>query len=178
MSSDNKCYKCNEVITKRIITAMGKSWHPEHFTCRECKEPIKDLTFNEKFGEPVCSECFLAKYSDICYACKQPIREKIIKALGHTWHEDHFVCNGICEKPLSGSTFYERDGKAYCKDDFEQMFAEKCFGCTKPITDKAVIALDAKWHKDCFKCKKCDKAITSNTFAVEDNKPLCTICAN
>ncbi|CAD7090865.1 unnamed protein product [Hermetia illucens] len=176
MSSDVKCNKCNQVITQKILTALGKSWHPEHFVCRECGAPIKDPTFNEKDGEPVCVACFTSKYSDVCFACKQPIREKVIKALGQTWHEEHFVCNGTCNKPISGAPFYEREGKAYCKDDFEKLFASKCTGCTLPILDKAVIALDAKWHKDCFKCKKCNKAITSDTFAVEDNKPLCTAC--
>lgn len=74
-SSDVKCNKCNQVITQKILTALGKSWHPEHFVCRECGAPIKDPTFNEKDGEPVCVACFTSKYSDVCFACKQPIRE-------------------------------------------------------------------------------------------------------
>lgn len=174
--ADVICSKCNAAIQNRIVTALGKSWHPEHFVCKVCEQPITESTFNEKDGEPVCSGCFMQKYSDTCFACKQPIREKIVKALGQSWHEEHFTCGGPCNKPLAGTVFYERDGKAYCKDDFEKMFASKCRGCSKPIIDKAVIALDAKWHKDCFKCKKCKKAISSNTFAVDDNMPVCTAC--
>lgn len=56
-------------------------------------------------------------------------------------------------KPMSGESFFERDGKPYCKEDFENIFAAKCKGCEKPISDKAIVALEAKWHKDCFKCK-------------------------
>lgn len=54
---------------------------------------------------------------------------------------------------MSGESFFERDGKPYCKEDFENIFAAKCKGCEKPISDKAIVALEAKWHKDCFKCK-------------------------
>ena len=52
-----------------------------------------------------------------------------------------------------GSSFYERDGKAYCKTDFEELFAARCAGCMKPITENAIVALNAKWHRHCFKCK-------------------------
>lgn len=76
-----------------------------------------------------------------------------MKALGLTWHEDHFVCGGPCKKPMSGTPFFEREGKPYCKVDFEKLFAAKCEGCGNPISENAVIALEAKWHKDCFKCK-------------------------
>lgn len=79
--------------------------------------------------------------------------QKTIKALGRSWHEEHFVCGGSCQKPLSGASFYEKDGSAFCKEDYDFMFAAKCIHCFKPITDKAIIALNGKWHKDCFRCK-------------------------
>lgn len=81
------------------------------------------------------------------------ILQKVVKAMGKSWHEDHFVCGGPCKKPMSGTPFFEREGKPYCKADFEKLFAAKCEGCSNPITENTVIALNAKWHKDCFKCK-------------------------
>ena len=80
-------------------------------------------------------------------------------------------------QPLIGASFYERNGLPYCKNCFEANFAAKCAGCAKSITEKAVIALDVKWHRECFRCKDCRKPIAGNTFAVEDNMPLCTKCA-
>lgn len=73
--------------------------------------------------------------------------------MGKTWHEDHFVCAGPCKKPMAAVPFFERDGKPYCKPDFEKLFAAKCEGCEQPITDKTIIALNANWHRDCFVCK-------------------------
>lgn len=57
----------------QILSALGKKWHPEHFTCLECGNPIVEKTFNEKNGEPVCTNCYLYKYSAVCYSCKAPI---------------------------------------------------------------------------------------------------------
>lgn len=97
--------------------------------------------------------------------------------MGQTWHEDHFVCGGPCATPLNGQPFYERDGKPYCKKDFEEIFAARCAGCGTAITDKSIVALDRKWHSNCFQCKECKKPITEDTFAVEDNLPVCIKCA-
>ncbi|KAH8387822.1 hypothetical protein KR093_009714, partial [Drosophila rubida] len=171
------CHKCNEVIQQRIITALGKTWHPEHFACKDCGRPIKEATFHIQGEEPVCSDCFVSNYSGTCYGCKKPILERTIKAMDQTWHEDCFVCEGPCKKPLVGTSFYEREGRPYCRADFEQLFAARCAGCHQPITENAIVALNAKWHRECFKCKKCASPITASTFAVEDNLPLCTACS-
>lgn len=72
--------------------------------------------------------------------------------MGQSWHPEHFICGGPCKKPMAGASFFEKDGQAFCHADYEKLYASKCAGCTKTILDKAVIALNAKWHKDCFKC--------------------------
>lgn len=175
--AESICHKCNETISQRIITAMGKTWHPEHFVCKDCNLPIEETTFNSQNGEPVCSQCFVKNYSGTCYACKQAITDRTLKALGHTWHEEHFLCSGPCKLPLYGASFYEHEGNAYCKTDFENLFAAKCSGCAKPITENAIVALNSKWHRECFRCKKCSSIITGTTFAVEDDQPICTECS-
>ena len=46
----------------------------------------------------------------------------------------------------------ENDGKAYCQEDFFNMFAPKCAGCNLPVMAEFVNALNLKWHTDCFVC--------------------------
>lgn len=58
-----------------MLSALGKQWHPEHFVCKVCEKPITGSTFNEKDGHPVCSPCFIQKFSQICFSCKKPIQE-------------------------------------------------------------------------------------------------------
>lgn len=57
----------------QILTALGKSWHPEHFVCSQCSQPITEGSFNQRDGMPVCSPCYVAKFTDICHGCNQPI---------------------------------------------------------------------------------------------------------
>ena len=37
----------------------------------------------------------------ICGACRRPIEDRVVTALGKQWHVEHFVC-GKCEKPFLG----------------------------------------------------------------------------
>lgn len=53
------------------------------------------------------------------------ILQKVLKAMNQVWHEDHFVCSGPCKKPLSGTEYFEREAKPYCKPDFDKLFGGK-----------------------------------------------------
>ncbi|KAF5284371.1 hypothetical protein FQR65_LT13588 [Abscondita terminalis] len=170
------CVVCDQAITGQILSALGKTYHPEHFTCTKCKEPIKDSKFQEHDGLPYCDEDYTQMFSKRCFACKQPIKDKIIKALGVEWHEEHFVCT-VCRSSLCGSSFLEKDGFPYCTKDYYSKFGEKCAGCGEPLTEEATIALDKKWHPSCFVCEKCKQTITEESFTLQGGKPHCAKCS-
>lgn len=69
-----------------------------------------------------------------CAGCNKPIIGQVCTALGKTWHPEHFACC-ICETELGTKTFFERDGKPYCEEDYHDIFAPKCFACNGPILD-------------------------------------------
>ncbi|GLV32984.1 uncharacterized protein CBL_08953 [Carabus blaptoides fortunei] len=175
-NNSSTCATCHQAIQGKILTALGNSYHPEHFVCGKCKQPITGSRFQEHDGQPYCEHDYAELFSKRCHACKKPIREKVITALGHEWHEEHFVC-ALCKKRLAGQSFYERNGQPYCKQDFLSQFADRCTQCGQPIQERAVLALDGKWHQDCFKCAKCGKPVTENSFQVEDGRPICSKCA-
>lgn len=50
----------------------------------------------------------------ICHSCNKPIEGKVISALGHDWHPEHFLCN-ICKRQMDTSTpIREKDGNPVC----------------------------------------------------------------
>ncbi|XP_022644553.1 transforming growth factor beta-1-induced transcript 1 protein-like isoform X2 [Varroa jacobsoni] len=53
-----KCAKCNEAIKEKCVTAMDKTWHPEHFQCAKCSKPI-DVCSKLKIAQskPYHNEC-------------------------------------------------------------------------------------------------------------------------
>ncbi|XP_044730200.1 transforming growth factor beta-1-induced transcript 1 protein-like [Chrysoperla carnea] len=172
------CVVCNEPITSRILKAMGKTYHPEHFKCAGCEQTITNERFHVDNNEKIyCEPCYTKMFLSKCKKCGEPIKERLIKALGADWHEDHFVC-AQCGKVLHGVPFYEKDGLPYCEEDFTQKFAPKCKKCGKPIVDQVIKALDAQWHAGCFVCCKCNSPITDSVFQIDDKgMPICSKCA-
>ncbi len=70
----------------------------------------------------------------VCAACSKPIVGQVCTALGQTWHPEHFTC-AVCEVALGTKTFFERDGKPYCEEDYHEEFAPRCAHCEGAILD-------------------------------------------
>ncbi|XP_045477445.1 transforming growth factor beta-1-induced transcript 1 protein-like isoform X5 [Harmonia axyridis] len=119
----------------------------------------------------------MADAPKICGTCKKSIEGgKAVAAMGGHFHPDHFTCES-CKSPLIGKQFVDVEGKPYCTDCHANKICPKCKACGKPITTKATIALDAKWHQFCFKCKKCGKPMMlDQQFKVDDGLPKCLTC--
>jgi len=174
--SASVCFSCKEAIVGKIVTALDKDWHPDHFACAHCKKPISGGSFHTKDGKPYCVEDYARLYMAKCYACKEPIHDKVVKAQDKTWHEEHWCCTG-CRKPLGAASFMEKEGKPYCLPCNTRLFAPICSGCHEPIAGKVVMAMEKKWHPECFKCDKCSKAIPSDAkFKVTNEKAFCSNC--
>ena len=50
-----KCSRCNSAIVGKVLKAMGKIWHPHHFTCSKCDTPLVGKGKYGMFdGQPFC----------------------------------------------------------------------------------------------------------------------------
>ena len=98
-----------------------------------------------------------------------------VNALGKYWHTDHFVCEE-CKEPLGKSNdakFTEKDGKVFCIKDYQKLFLSACHKCNKLIENTVTLALDKKWHADCFVCIKCNSKFKNGKFFIENGEPTC-----
>ncbi|XP_066151828.1 paxillin-like isoform X4 [Euwallacea fornicatus] len=172
------CAQCKETITGTVLTALKQTWHPEHFVCTLCEQPITENKFSiTQDDKPMCSSCHVDT-AKRCHACEAPILDKCVQAMGANWHEDHFICGG-CKCKLIGTQFMDVNGAPFCQKCYLSKHADRCKGCSKPIADKAVVALDAKWHQMCFRCSKCEKPIMkdqSYKLDAKTSKPHCVKC--
>lgn len=57
----------------QVVTAMGRTWHPEHFVCTHCQEEIGSRNFFEREGQPYCETDYHNLFSPRCYYCNGPI---------------------------------------------------------------------------------------------------------
>nr|XP_048311048.1 transforming growth factor beta-1-induced transcript 1 protein isoform X5 [Myodes glareolus] len=156
----------------QVVTALGRAWHPEHFLCSGCSTTLGGSSFFEKDGAPFCPECYFERFSPRCGFCNQPIRHKMVTALGTHWHPEHFCCVS-CGEPFGEEGFHEREGRPYCRRDFLQLFAPRCQGCQGPILDNYISALSALWHPDCFVCRECLAPFSGGSFFEHEGRPLC-----
>lgn len=67
------CSACEKPIVGQVITALGKTWHPEHFTCTHCREELGTRNFFEREGHPYCETDYHNLFSPRCAYCNGPI---------------------------------------------------------------------------------------------------------
>nr|CAD7588375.1 unnamed protein product [Timema genevievae] len=166
------CNACDKPIVGQVITALGKTWHPEHFTCNHCNQELGTRNFFERDGHPYCEPDYHNLFSPRCAYCNGPILDKCVTALEKTWHTEHFFC-AQCGKQFGEDGFHERDGKPYCRDDYFDMFAPKCGGCNRPIMENYISALNSQWHADCFVCRDCRQPFHGGSFFDHEGLPYC-----
>jgi paxillin len=169
------CTACEKPIVGQVITALGKTWHPEHFVCNHCNQELGTRNFFERDGNPYCEPDYHNLFSPRCAYCNGPILDKCVTALEKTWHTEHFFC-AQCGQQFGDDGFHERDGKPYCKNDYFDQFAPKCNGCNRAIMENYISALNSQWHPECFVCRDCRKPVRGKSFYALEGKPVCPPC--
>ncbi|KAH9270427.1 hypothetical protein BASA83_007426 [Batrachochytrium salamandrivorans] len=153
--SDKLCAVCGLAISRGGAGLRGKFYHSEHFVCSEpsCRRNLKGVVCFERDNQLFCEKDYHVRFSPQCGYCKEPIKDnRVIEALGQTFHRAHFFCSHCGKTFGPEDTFQEYEGKAYCEEDFVMLFALKCSACHGSILEESISALGHKWHARCFTC--------------------------
>ncbi|VDK82809.1 unnamed protein product [Litomosoides sigmodontis] len=170
-----RCAYCNGPIKDRCVTALGKTFHAEHFVCAECGRQFEEEGFHEKNGQPYCKADFFRMFAPKCSGCKNPIKMHFITALGTHWHPECFICQE-CGKPFETGSFYEHGNMPLCEMHYHEKRGSLCATCQKPINGRCVSAVGQKFHPEHFCCSYCRKQLNKGTFKEVDRKPFCHKC--
>ncbi|KAI8351573.1 hypothetical protein B0O80DRAFT_388308 [Mortierella sp. GBAus27b] len=166
------CASCDEPITGVMISAMGKSWHSDHFVCCICDVSLEHIQFFQKDGKAYCHLDYHDQFSPKCGHCNTAIENECLTALGKSWHPGHFFCRE-CGDPFDEDGYMVHNDFPYCEKDFLRLFAPKCTGCEGPIQGDYISALKGKWHRDCFGCAVCHIGFDTTSYYVDNGKPYC-----
>jgi hypothetical protein len=119
--SGQRCQFCQIEITGPAVMALGGYWHPEHFKCAQCGNPIGIGKFQERNGKAYCgnhaegtSYTKSSTGGPICAQCKLPLSGQYLKACGNTFHKECLKCCD-CNKSLQGEPFVNKGGFPCCK---------------------------------------------------------------
>ena len=114
--SNMNCAVCRKPIKGRSVEVLNKHYHPEHFTCTKCQQPLKGIEdFGEYRGLPYCKTHYNELTSQHCGLCFEAITTNVVSAIGMHWCADHFICFGCGENMASeGFKYAHWDGKPLC----------------------------------------------------------------
>lgn len=57
----------------RYLVALGRYYHPEEFTCSQCRKVLDEGGFFEEKGSIFCPKCYDMRYAPNCAKCKKKI---------------------------------------------------------------------------------------------------------
>ncbi|KAF0287420.1 LIM and senescent cell antigen-like-containing domain protein 1 [Amphibalanus amphitrite] len=115
------CGACHRPIEERVVTALGKNWHVEHFVCAKCEKPFLGHRHYEKKGQAYCRTDYHMLFGNICFVCNYVVEDEVVRSLNKAWCPHHFACS-LCDQPLTRkSKFFEMDMKPVCKKCYEKL---------------------------------------------------------
>nr|XP_017509773.1 actin-binding LIM protein 1 isoform X18 [Manis javanica] len=163
-----RCHGCGEFVEGEVVTALGKTYHPNCFACTICKRPFPPgdrVTFNGRdclcqlCAQPMSSSPKDTPCSSNCAGCGRDIKNgQALLALEKQWHLGCFKCKS-CGKVLTGE-YISKDGAPYCEKDYQGLFGVKCEACHQFITGKVLEAGDKHYHPSCARCSRCNQMFT------------------
>jgi len=118
------CGACRRPIEERVVTALGKHWHIEHFACAKCEKPFLGNRHYERKGLAYCATHYHQLFGSLCHHCDGVIEGDVFTALNKAWCKHHFACSA-CDTLMGPKTkFFEVDLKPVCKKCYENILAQ------------------------------------------------------
>ncbi|EYC28313.1 hypothetical protein Y032_0008g88 [Ancylostoma ceylanicum] len=118
------CGACHRPVEERVVTALGKHWHVEHFVCYVCEKPFLGHRHYERKGLAYCEQHYHKLYGNVCYKCGEACGGEVFQALQKSWCIKCFACS-LCDKKMDHRTkFYEFDMKPTCKRCYDRFPTE------------------------------------------------------
>ncbi|XP_048681197.2 filamin-binding LIM protein 1 isoform X2 [Caretta caretta] len=154
------CAFCHKAIAPRTptIEAMNKQYHADCFTCRTCHGQLAGQRYYQKEGRPLCNSCYKDTLEK-CAKCQGLILEHIVRALGHGYHPECFMCS-VCGRSIGDESFAMNDqNEVHCVDDFYRKYASICSVCETPIIPQEgkdayrVECMGRSFHESCYRCE-------------------------
>ncbi|XP_042195413.1 prickle-like protein 2b isoform X1 [Callorhinchus milii] len=178
------CEQCGGQISGGDIAVFasraghGVCWHPHCFVCATCNELLVDLIYFYQNGKIYCGRHHAERLKPRCAACDEIIfADECTEAEGRHWHMKHFCCFE-CETVLGGQRYIMKEGRPYCCNCFESLYAEYCDTCGEHIgIDQGQMTYDGQhWHATemCFCCARCKKSLLGRPFLPKQGQIFCS----
>jgi len=195
------CAKCGySLYGNEYVSAGGKAYHKEHFTCVKCRTELIGTYYNHhsqtycqdcaaellpcttcrkgitgqymiQEGKPFHLGCMERKH---CAKCGEKIDDTILTALGKPWHVRCFTCI-TCLKEL-GAQFIAKDGHGQCNSCATKT-RPTCEKCRIPLIGEYMAFEGNSFHPECFLCSQCRNRLGTSGFYNVSGQLKCKVCS-
>lgn len=182
------------------VSAIGKVYHPEHFTCSSCSSRLSTDCFFIGEGVLYCKSCEESRSARTRSILCSP--RGVSLNSNQTYVTSGRIRCGICSNEVLPQRIVSVEGRPLCLEcssrtapsvhPSPQIFTQQrtslpraggtiysdsiwhCCGCQQMITDNSCIrAVEKYWHKQCFLCHECRAPLPSNLFFIKNGLPHC-----
>ncbi|KAB0354282.1 hypothetical protein FD755_022820, partial [Muntiacus reevesi] len=157
-----RCFSCDRFIEGEVVSALGKTYHPDCFVCAVCRDDLCPGGCAEHPWPPGSRSTpphpagMVRTGSRRCGGCGAEIKNgQSLVALDKHWHLGCFKCK-TCGKQLNAE-YISKDGLPYCEADYHTKFGIRCDGCEKYITGHVLEAGEKHYHPLCALCVRCGR---------------------
>ncbi|CAF1270446.1 unnamed protein product [Rotaria magnacalcarata] len=168
-----QCTKCGQPVTDSsdACQALSELYHNNCFKCIVCARILRGKSFYRIHDQVYCEEDYLftgfQQSVEKCYICDHLIMDKMLQALGNTYHSGCFRCS-VCNECLDGLPFtVDKERQIFCLYDYHNTYAPRCAKCAYPICPEddsyetvRVIAMNKSFHLDCYRCEDCQTSLS------------------
>lgn len=149
----------------RYLVALGHYYHPEEFTCCQCRKMLDEGGFFEEKGSIFCPKCYDTRYAPTCAKCKKKITGvSVPQPALHLLSLPSAECAWLCPFPpwshLRGFLVLSCPWWS-------------CPCLTVSPLQEVMHALKMTWHVQCFTCNACKTPIRNRAFYMEEGQPYC-----
>ena len=164
------CAKCRGTIASEAncCTAMGEKYHVTCLTCVSCSKQLMGTEFFCVGRDTYCETCYENRLEN-CTKCGTKITERILKAIGGSFHPHCFACV-CCDKNLDGIPFsLDAAGTVHCNDCYQLNFSPRCAVCENLIMPAPesgetvhIVSMQKNFHVECYRCEDCGVSLSSD----------------
>ncbi|GCE25542.1 hypothetical protein KDA_10260 [Dictyobacter alpinus] len=116
----------------------------------------------------------------VCKGCGQAIWGNYLRALGATWHPEHFLCAG-CGQAIQGTSFQVHQGSPYHVECYRRQIAPHCVYCDKPLMGEYLVdywgqKFCREHEKQFAHCAYCGRLVSPEQQESGAQAVRCPIC--
>lgn len=154
-------------MLEKRMSADGKVYHEECFSCSHCHERISGSYFKDETTKKggrtslLCPGCHEVKNPPtFCAGCQGRVNGQFTVVGKQTFHNHCFTCCR-CSDIIPGTFFRADDGFLCCECQ------PRCAGCKEGLAERSTLTVDGKrYHEECFKCYTCASVLTGSHYEV------------